>query len=73
MPSNHEMAVVARSWLKKQRVHRYHLKKISDMDDREVLNVCHWWNEENHMTREFSQYEWNRLYADSAKQSDRED
>lgn len=66
-PTIHEMAVVACAWLKEQGVHRYRLKKISDMDDREVLQKCHWWNEENHMTREFQQYEQDRLYAGSSE------
>lgn len=70
MPTIHEMAVVARAWLKQNGVHRYHLKKISEMDDREVLQKCHWWNEENRLTREFDQYEWNLLYAKSAETED---
>lgn len=65
MPTIHEMAGVARAWLKEHRVHRYRMKKISDMDDREVLQKCHWWNEENNMTREFQQFERDRLYSKS--------
>ena len=64
-PTIHEMAAVARAWLREQRVYRYNLRKISDMDDREVLQKCHFWNEENHMTREFQQFERARLYARS--------
>ena len=67
MPSIHEMAFVARKWLKEHQVHRYRMKKVSDMTDHEVLQKCHWWNEENHLTREFSQYECNKLYSTTHK------
>lgn len=61
-PTLPEMAAVARAWLREQRVFRIRLQKIDDMDDREVLQKCHCWCEENHLTREFRQYEDQRLY-----------
>jgi len=73
MPTVHEMAVVARAWLKEHGVHRYSLKKISDMTDREVLQKCHFWCEENRLTREFQQYEWNLLYAPHTDHEQEED
>ena len=68
MPSIHEMAVVARAWLKEHGVYRYGLKKIADMSDREVLQKCHFWCEENRLNREFQQYERELLYAPSKDQ-----
>ena len=63
MSDTREMAAVARAWLREHRVHRYRMKKVSEMDDREVLQKCHWWNEEHQLTREFARFEWDRLYS----------
>ena len=38
---------------------------IHEMADREVLQKCHFRNEENLMTHEFQQFERARLYARS--------
>ena len=71
MPTTHEMAAVARAWLKEHRVHQYRMKKISEMDDREVLQKCHWWNEEHQLTREFTRFEREQLYSKSKETEDK--
>ena len=48
-----EYAEIARAFLKEHHVFRYHLKKIADMDDREVQHACHVWYTENHLEKEY--------------------
>lgn len=36
-----------------KKVHRYRMKKISDMSDREVVDQCHAWQEENDMVEDY--------------------
>lgn len=43
-----QYAEIARAYFKMKRVYRYHMKKISDMSDNEVIQKCHWWYTENH-------------------------
>jgi len=40
-----------------KKVYRYRLKKISDMDDAEVIRACHWWYTENHLEEEYRSFE----------------
>jgi hypothetical protein len=56
----HEYALIAREFLKKNKVYRYNLKKIQDMSDDEVIQKCHKWYEVNHMRDEYFafQEEW---------------
>ncbi len=54
-------AHIAREFLSIHKVYRYHLKKIDDMDDSEVMNVCHWWYTENHMEKEYRKFENQKL------------
>ena len=56
-----ENAEIARAFLKEHRVFRYHLKKISDMDDQEVQHVCHVWYTENHLEKEYWAFAGRRL------------
>lgn len=56
-----EYAEIARAFLKEHRVFRYHLKKISDMDDQEVQHVCHVWYTENHLEKEYWAFAYRRL------------
>jgi hypothetical protein len=40
-------ADAARAYFAHNRVYRYRMKKISEMSDKEVVQKCHWWQEEN--------------------------
>ena len=51
-----ELALLSARFLAEKRVHRYHLKKISDMTGDEVIRACHWYVEENHLTREWKAF-----------------
>ena len=46
-------ADAARAYFKHHRVFRYRMKKISDMTDDEVIQKCHWWQEEHHMVDDY--------------------
>lgn len=46
-------ADIARAYLKAKKIYRYRMKKISDMDDEEVLQKCHWWCEDNGLTEDY--------------------
>lgn len=54
-------ADIARAYFKTKRIFRYRMKKISDMDDREVIQNCHWWYEENDLTDDYKRFEKNYL------------
>ena len=54
-------AAIAREYLNMKKVYRYHLKKVAEMDDREIISVCHRWYEERHLTREYRDFEAERL------------
>ncbi len=47
----------ARAYLKSKNVCRYHLKKISDMDDRQVIQVCHFWYEHNDLVQDYQAFQ----------------
>lgn len=49
-------ADAARAYFKHQRVFRYHMKKISDMADDEVVQKCHLWQEANCMVKNYWQF-----------------
>ena len=46
-------ADAARAYFKHQRVLRYRMKKIEDMTDDEVVQKCHWWQEEHRMVDDY--------------------
>lgn len=50
-------ADIARAYFMSKKVYRYHMKKISDMDDGEVVQKCHWWYEENNLVDEYRMFE----------------
>ncbi len=54
-------AAIAREYLKMKRVYRFHLKPVAEMDDQEIIRVCHWWYEDNHLAREYRAFEAERL------------
>lgn len=49
-------ADAARDYFKHQRVFRYHMKKISDMTDDEVVQKCHLWQEANGVVKDYWQF-----------------
>lgn len=50
-------ADAARAYFVHNRVYRYRMKKISEMSDKEVVQKCHWWQEENGKVEDY----WNFL------------
>ncbi len=48
-----DYAQIAREYFKSKKVHRYKMKKISDMADEEVIQKCHFWQEENNMVDDY--------------------
>ncbi len=46
----------SRKLLKLKKVYRYHLKKISDMTDDEIVRACHWYVWENHLVDGFAAF-----------------
>jgi len=50
-------ADIARAYLKMKKVYRYNLKKVSEMDDGEVNQKCHFWYTENGLETEYHAFE----------------
>lgn len=48
---------IARAYLKSKKVYRYHMKKISDMDDQQVIRVCHFWYEHNNQVEDYQAFQ----------------
>ena len=48
-----DYADAARAYFKHHRIFRYRLKKISEMTDEEVIQKCHWWQEEHSMVEDY--------------------
>lgn len=46
-------ADAARAYFRSKRVFRYHLKKIDEMSDDEVVQKCHFWQEENNLVQDY--------------------
>lgn len=51
-----DYAQVSRQFLKDHKVYRYRMKKVNDMTDNEVIDVCHKFYEENHLVSEWLEY-----------------
>lgn len=67
--SDHLLAQISRDFLTDHRVYRYRMKKLNDMDDESVIRYCHWYCEEQGLTREFQEFRRNAevLEAQSEK------
>ncbi len=48
-----QQAAIARAYFAHHRVRRYRMKKISEMSDAQVVECCHWWQEENGMVMNY--------------------
>ncbi|MBO5357085.1 MAG: hypothetical protein J6A95_04885 [Clostridia bacterium] len=48
-----QIADLSRDFLKNHKVTRYRMKKISEMNDEQVITACHWYCEENNLTKEW--------------------
>ena len=44
----------SKKFLKLKKVHRFKLKKISDMSDEEIITACHHFVEDNNLKREWN-------------------
>lgn len=47
---------ISRQFLKDYKVYRYRMKKVNDMTDKEVINCCHCYCEENGLISEWNEY-----------------
>ena len=50
-------ADIARRFFEKHGVHRYRMKKISEMSDKELVLSCHYYYEENGLVNEYKAFE----------------
>lgn len=48
---------IARAYFKSKKVYRYRMKKISDMDDQQVIRACHFWYEENNLVEDYQAFQ----------------
>lgn len=55
-PVSAQLARISREFLGLHRVYRYHLKKVSDLSDRDVISVCHWYCVERRLTEEWEAF-----------------
>ena len=46
----------SKKFLKLKKVYRYHLKKISEMGDSEIIRACHFYVEENNLVTEWEDF-----------------
>lgn len=46
----------SKKFLKLKKIYRYHLKKISEMDENEIIRACHFYVEENHLGEEWEAF-----------------
>ena len=50
------LADISRQFLRKQKIYKYRMKKISEMSDDEVISRCHWFCEENNLIDKWNAY-----------------
>ncbi|MBQ8276020.1 MAG: hypothetical protein IJZ02_05300 [Clostridia bacterium] len=53
---NQFLAQISRAFFANQRVYRYRMKKIAEMDDDAVIRHCHWYCEENRLMDDFKKF-----------------
>lgn len=51
-----QLADISREFLKTKRVFRWHLKKISDFGDADIISVCHRYVEHNRLKDEWKEF-----------------
>ncbi len=47
---------ISRQFFKHKNIHRYRMKKVSDMTAEEANRYCHWFCEENNLNDEFYEF-----------------
>ena len=52
---------IARAYLKMKKVYRYRMKKVSEIEDRHIIRVCHDWYTDHHLEQEYREFEASRL------------
>jgi len=48
---------ISKQFLNLYNVYCYSMKKVSDMSNRELIRVCHWYCEENMLNSQFEEFE----------------
>lgn len=51
-----QLADISREFLKMKRVFRWHLKKIADFGDADIISVCHRYVEQNRLKDEWEEF-----------------
>lgn len=51
-----QLADISREFLKMKRVFRWHLKKIADFGDADIISVCHRYVEQNRLKDEWKEF-----------------
>ena len=54
---------ISRQFFKYKNIHRYRMKKVSDMTVDEANRYCHWFCEENNLNDEYSEF-YSKMTAD---------
>ena len=62
MKSKNLLAIISRNFLCIKKVAKYRMKKVTDMNDDEIISICHIYCEENNLNAEWNQF---REKADS--------
>lgn len=52
-----QYAEIARAYFNYRKVYRYHMKKISDMNDSEVISKCHFWYTDHNLIDDYQAFE----------------
>lgn len=65
---NELQAHISREYLKKHNVYRYRTVKTDDMDDSKIINVCHWYCEENNLVQDFTAFLEREINLQNAKE-----
>lgn len=51
-----QLAEISREFLKMKKVFRWHLKKVSDFGDADIISVCHRYVEQNRLKDEWEEF-----------------
>lgn len=54
MKTTNLLADISLCFFNQNKVYKYRMKKVSEMNDDELIQFCHWYCEENNLTKEFN-------------------
>lgn len=56
MKPENMLADISRRFFNKNQIHKYRMKKITDMSDSECIDSCHWFCEEHELVYQFETF-----------------